>query len=106
MEPEDPLSYTFDEKKVLSAEDQGIYKKFFKLYDKNGDRTMDQAEFKQIMIDMGYRQITDDKVQEMLKEQDQNSDGVISWGEFKAMMVKLKSSDAAKFGELKDSAMG
>jgi hypothetical protein len=36
-------------------------------YDKNGDNTMDQAEFKNIMIDLGYRKITDDKVAEMLK---------------------------------------
>jgi len=40
---------------------------------------MDQNEFKNIMIDLGYRKITDDKCKEMLAEQDQNSDGVISW---------------------------
>ena len=66
MEPEDPLTYTFEDKKVIDSSEQGIFKKFFKLYDKNGDGTMDQQEFKQIMIDMGYRQITDEKVKELL----------------------------------------
>jgi hypothetical protein len=106
MEAEDPLTYTFDDKKVINAEEQGIYKKFFKLYDKNGDGTMDQTEFKQIMVDMGARQITDDKVKEMLDAQDQNKDGVINWVEFKAMMVQFKGSEGAKFGELKENAMG
>lgn len=66
----DPLPYTFEEKKSIDANEQEIYKKFFKLYDKNGDGTMDDKEFKQIMIDMGYRQITDDKVKELLASQD------------------------------------
>ena len=29
---------------------------------------MDQNEFKNIMIDLGYRKITDDKVKELLQE--------------------------------------
>lgn len=31
---------------------------------------MDSGEFKNIMIDLGYRKITDDKVNELLAEQD------------------------------------
>ena len=29
---------------------------------------MDQSEFKNIMIDLGFRKITDEKVKELLKE--------------------------------------
>jgi hypothetical protein len=69
---------------------------------------MDQSEFKQILIDLGYRKITDEKCAEMLKAQDQNSDGVISWGEFVDMMVAMKGTDDGKFGAIiegKDGAM-
>ena len=42
--------------------------KTFKSYDKNGDGVMDQSEFKNIMIDLGFRKITDEKVNELLNE--------------------------------------
>lgn len=38
---------------------------------------MDESEFKSIMIDLGYRKITDEKCAEMLAAQDQNHDGVL-----------------------------
>jgi len=63
----------------LKPQEQTELVKCFRSYDKNGDGHMDQNEFKNIMIDLGYRKITDDKCKEMLAEQDQNSDGVISW---------------------------
>lgn len=68
MEPADKvaLDYTYEQKKQLNPEEMSQFQRFFKNYDKNGDATMDQKEFKQIMVDMGYRSITDDKVQEML----------------------------------------
>ena len=68
---------------------------------------MDAGEFKQIMVDLGYRKITDEKCAEMLKAQDQNNDGVISWVEFVDMMVSMKGTDDGKFGtviEGKDGA--
>lgn len=80
--------------------------KAFNIYDKNSDNTMDQGEFKQIMIDLGYRKITDEKCAEMLKEQDQNNDGVISWNEFVDMMVKMKGTDEGKFGTIIESKDG
>ena len=32
----------------------------FKVYDKNKDGTMDSGEFKQVLIDLGKRDITED----------------------------------------------
>ena len=92
--------FTFDQKKVLGPQEQTALIKSFKNYDKNGDNTMDQSEFKNIMIDLGYRKITDDKVAEMLAAQDQNNDGVISWKEFVDMMVSMKGTDDGKFGTI------
>ena len=51
---------------MLGPQDQSSLIRAFKNYDKNSDGTMDQNEFKNIMIDLGYRKITDEKVKEML----------------------------------------
>ena len=67
---------------------------------------MDQKEFKAILVDMGYRKITDDIVTDMLAAQDRNADGVISWDEFVLMMIGMKKTDMSKFGELVDTAAG
>lgn len=64
--------------------------KAFKNYDKNNDGTMDASEFKNIMIDLGYRKTTDADVQKMLSDHDKNQDGVISWTEFVEMMIGMK----------------
>lgn len=58
------------------------------------------------MIDIGYRKITDEKCAEMLAAQDQNSDGVLQWGEFVDMMVGMKATDDGKFGTIIEGASG
>lgn len=100
------MEFTFDQKKVLGPQEQTALIKSFKIYDKNGDGTMDQSEFKSIMIDLGYRKITDEKVKEMLDAQDQNADGVISWNEFVDMMVAMKGTDEGKFGTIVEGKDG
>lgn len=40
---------------------------------------MDQSEFKQVMVDLGFRKIQDADVKKMLDEADFNNDGSISW---------------------------
>jgi Ca2+-binding EF-hand superfamily protein len=64
------LEFTFEQKKGLGPQEQTQLIKAFRNYDKNGDGTMDESEFKNIMIDLGYRKITDEKVKEMLSSQD------------------------------------
>lgn len=39
----------------------------FKEYDANGDGTMDSAELKKLLVDLGMREITDEKVEECMK---------------------------------------
>lgn len=48
--------------------------------DKNG--TMNSGEFKQVLKDLGKREVTDDQVKTMLKEHDKDGDQQISWPEF------------------------
>ena len=100
------LTFSNEQKKTLGPTDQTALIKAFNNYDLNSDGTMDQAEFKNIMIDLGYRKITDEKCKEMLDAQDQNSDGVISWTEFVDMMVSMKGTDDGKFGTIIESKDG
>ena len=54
----------------------------FKLYDLDKNGTMDAKEFKQVLVDLGRRDVTDVQVKSMLAEVDKNNDSVIQWGEF------------------------
>ena len=80
--------------------------KTFNHYDKNKDGKMDDSEFKNILIDLGYRKITDEKVKQMMGEHDQNEDGFLQWGEFVDMMIKMKGNDDGRFGSIVESKDG
>ena len=67
---------------------------------------MDESEFKSIMIDMGRRKTSDEDASKMIKENDQNADGVIAWNEFIDMMVKMKGSNPDAFSAVTENAHG
>jgi hypothetical protein len=54
----------------------------FKLYDLDKNGSMNATEFKQVLVDLGKRDVTDDQVKSMLAEVDKNNDSVIQWNEF------------------------
>lgn len=54
----------------------------FKLYDADKNGTMNAEEFKQVLADLGKRDVTDQQVMEMLAQVDRNNDKVIQWEEF------------------------
>lgn len=54
----------------------------FKYYDIDKNGSMNASEFKQVLIDLGKRDVTDQQVQEMLAQVDRNNDNVIQWNEF------------------------
>lgn len=49
----------------------------FKLYDTDKNGSMNATEFKQVLKDLGKRDITDDQVNQMLSEVDKNNDSTI-----------------------------
>ena len=108
MEEAKTITYelTFDQKKKLSPQETTAMIKTFNHYDLNKDGKMDQKEFKNILVDLGYRKITDEKCKEMLDENDQSQDGFLQWTEFVDMMVKMKGDDAGKFGSITESKDG
>lgn len=94
---------TKEQQRHLNPEETQTFIRAFKNYDKNKDGHMDESEFKNIMIDIGMRKITDDQVKEMLGSHDANQDGVLSWVEFVDMMIKFKGKDPGAFGVISDA---
>jgi Ca2+-binding EF-hand superfamily protein len=68
--PEINYDFTFDQKKNLGPQEQTQLIKVFRNYDTNKDGVMDQGEFKNIMIDLGHRKITDTECKTMLDKFD------------------------------------
>ena len=64
----------------------------FKLYDADKNGTMNAQEFKQVLVDLGKRDVTDEQVGKMLAEVDKNGDSVIQWNEFLEVRVVLLMS--------------
>ena len=54
----------------------------FKCYDTDKNGTMDMKEFKQVLKDLGKRDVGEEQVAKMMAEHDQNKDSVLSWHEF------------------------
>ena len=100
---EHTYEFTTEQRKNLDPEEQSTFIRAFKNYDKNKDGQMDESEFKNIMIDIGMRKITDAEVKAMLGDHDQNKDGVLSWEEFVDMMNKFKGKDPSKFGAISEA---
>ncbi len=76
-------------KKVFSPEECTSLVRTFKSYDRNKSGDIDAKEFRQVCKDLGHGDITDDKIEELFKRVDKNSDGVINWEEFLTMMMSV-----------------
>ena len=66
----------------------------FEQFDTNHDGTIDKNELKTALINMGYRDISDDQINQLMTSIDTNQDGVVQWEEFCDLMYRLiKSTD-------------
>jgi Ca2+-binding EF-hand superfamily protein len=97
VEPAAAPTYTvpFDLKKNFTPSEVTELIQVFKHYDSDKNEMMDSKEFKQVCVDLGQRDITDDKVQEILAEVDRNNDGVIQFDEFLHMFAQLKVKEGS-----------
>jgi Ca2+-binding EF-hand superfamily protein len=90
MEKEFTFELTQEQKNILTPQEIAAYIKAFKNYDANHDGTMDEKEFKSILIDLGERKITDEEAAKRLADNDTNRDGVLSFSEFVNVMIKFR----------------
>jgi calcium-dependent protein kinase len=58
------------------------------MFDKDGSGTIDAVEIKEA-LGMGGDDTMNDKIQDIMKQVDDNGDGEISFDEFKEMMKKF-----------------
>jgi len=93
-------------RKTFSPEQSTEMIKSFKIYDVNKDGHMDKKEFKAALVDMGHRDITDDKITELMKNVDQDGSGVIEWAEFLDMMMIITKSGKKSITAAMDASFG
>jgi len=75
---------TMSSKKNLSEEKLTAA---FKLFDTDGSGTISPSELKEVLSSSG--QITDEAIEEILKQADENNDGEIEFGEFCKLMAQV-----------------
>jgi hypothetical protein len=93
-------------RKKFSPEESTEMVKSFKNYDVNKDGHMDKKEFKAALVDMGHRDVTDERITELMKNVDQDGSGVIEWAEFLDMMLIIKESGKQSIGAALDTKFG
>ena len=64
-------------------------KEAFKVFDKDGNGYISAAELRHIMTNLGEK-LTDEEVDEMIREADVDGDGQINYDEFVDMMMQNK----------------
>eukprot|EP00092_Neocalanus_flemingeri_P032215 GFUD01035014.1.p1 GENE.GFUD01035014.1~~GFUD01035014.1.p1 ORF type:complete len:156 (-),score=51.55 GFUD01035014.1:63-530(-) len=65
----------------------------FRVFDKDGNGFITAAELRHVMTNLG-EELTDQEVEEMIREADMDRDGQVSYGEFVTMMTTEYSSQS------------
>merc|ERR1711997_1246605 len=70
----------------LTEEQIAEFKEAFSLFDKDGNGLISAAELRHVMTNLGEK-LTDEEVDEMIREADVDGDGAINYQEFVRMMM-------------------
>jgi Ca2+-binding EF-hand superfamily protein len=91
---------SFELKKHFTPQEITELQHAFKCYDTDKNGTMDMKEFKQVLKDLGKRDVTEEQVNKMMDQHDQNKDSVLSWQEFLEMFKELKLQNGEQFAKV------
>merc|ERR1719355_49743 len=73
----------------------------FKVFDRDGNGFISAAELRHVMTNLGEK-LTDEDVDEMIREADVDGDGQVSYEEFvKMAMRKMKDTDSEEARKMK-----
>lgn len=65
-------------RKMKTKDSEAEILEAFKVFDKDGSGKISATELRQVMINLGEK-LSDEEVAEMIREADENGDGVSSW---------------------------
>ena len=81
-----PEFLTMMARKMKDTDTEEEIREAFKVFDKNGDNLISAAELRHVMTTLGEK-LTDQEVDEMIREADVDGDGQINYEEFVKMMM-------------------
>ena len=84
-----PEFLTMMARKMKDTDSAEEIKEAFKVFDKDGNGFISAAELRHIMTNLGEK-LTDEEVDEMIREADVDGDGQINYDEFVDMMMSNK----------------
>ncbi|KYO38833.1 calmodulin-alpha [Alligator mississippiensis] len=73
-------------KKIRGADSEEDIREAFRVFDKDGNGYISAAELRHVMTNLGEK-LSDEEVEEMIREADCNSDGQVNYEEFVRMMM-------------------
>lgn len=82
-----PEFLTMMARKMKDTDSEEEIKEAFKVFDKDGNGFISAAELRHVMTNLGEK-LTDEEVDEMIREADVDGDGQINYEEFVKMMVR------------------
>jgi len=74
-------------KKMKDADSEEELMEAFKVFDKDGNGFISAAELRHVMTNLGEK-LTEEEVEEMIKEADFDGDGQVNYDEFVKMMIQ------------------
>ncbi|KAK3578505.1 hypothetical protein CHS0354_007756 [Potamilus streckersoni] len=74
-------------RKIKNTDKEKALRQAFNMFDKDGNGFITPAELRQVMGNLGEK-LTDEEVDEMIKEADMDGDGRVNYIEFTRMMTK------------------
>lgn len=78
----------------------------FRAADRNDDGLLELGEVRSALQAMGFRHLTDDKVQAIFERADENEDGLIDYEEFKRETPKTLRANLIKLAKLNGNDLG
>ncbi len=73
-------------RKIRDTDTEEELMEAFKVFDRDGNNFITNAELKHVMLALGEK-VTDEEVDEMIREADTNNDGCINYDEFVRMVM-------------------
>ena len=81
-----PEFLTLMARKIKDTDTEEELREAFKVFDRDGNQLISAAELRQVMTTLGEK-LTDEEVDEMIREADIDGDGQINYEEFVRMMM-------------------